>query len=91
MLGETAIGNDCGRITATKAAYKLAQQPPTLLRQQCWELLRVCWQWRANGCNNSQQVWDLLCIVERIEPISLCNPYVISVRGPNNVGRAVQT
>ena len=31
-----------------------AQQLPTLLRQQCWELLRACWQWCANGCNNSQ-------------------------------------
>ena len=25
----------------------------------------------------------------RIQPISLCNPCVMSVRGPNNVGRAV--
>ena len=46
---------------------------------------------RANGRNNSQQVWDLQCIVGRIRPISLCNPCVISVRGPNNVKRAVQT
>ena len=37
------------------------QQLPTLLAQQCWELLR------------------------------LCNPCVMSVRGPYNVGRAVQT
>ena len=27
----------------------------------------------------------------RIQPISLCKPCVMSVRGPNNVGRAVQT
>ena len=27
----------------------------------------------------------------RIQTISLCKPYVMSVRGPNNVGRAVQT
>jgi len=27
----------------------------------------------------------------RIHPISLCKPCVMSVRGPNNVGRAVQT
>ena len=53
--------------------------------------LRACWQWCANGCNNSQQCWDLQCIVGRIQPISLCEPYVMSVRGPNNVGRAVQT
>ena len=42
-------------------------------------------------CNNSQQCWDLQCIVGRIQPISLCKPCVMSVRGPNNVGRAVQT
>ena len=45
----------------------------------------------ANERNNSQQCWDLQCIVGRIQPISLCKPCVISVRGPNNVGRAVQT
>ena len=45
---------------------------------------------RANGHNNSQQCWDLQCIVGRIQPISLCKLCVISVRGPNNVGRAVQ-
>ena len=33
---------------------KRIQQLPTLLRQQRWELLRSCWQWSANGCNNSQ-------------------------------------
>ena len=42
-------------------------------------------------CNNSQQVWDLQCIVGRIQPISLCKPCLMSVRDPNNVGRAVQT
>ena len=70
---------------------KLTQQHPTLLRQQCWELLRACWQCCANGCNNSEHCWDLQCIVGRIQPISLCKPCVMSVRGPNNVGRAVQT
>ena len=39
----------------------------------------------------SHQCWDLQCIVGRIQPISLCKPCVMSVRGPNNVGRAVQT
>ena len=67
-----------------KAACKRAQQLPALL-------LRACWQWCANGCNNSQQVWDSQCIVGRIQTISLCNPCVMSVRGPKNVGRAVQT
>ena len=80
-----------GKQFKPKAACKRAQQLPTLLRQQCWELLRACWQWCANGCNNSQQCWDLQCIVGRIQPISLCKPCVMSVRGPNNVGRAVQT
>ena len=74
-----------------KAACKRTQQLPTLLRKQCWEFLRACWQWFANGCNNSQQCWDLQCIVGRILPMSLCKPCVMSVRGPNNVGRAVQT
>ena len=59
------------------------QQLPTLLRQQCWKLLRACWQWCANGCNNSQQCWYL----GRIQPISLCKRCVMSVRGPNIVGR----
>ena len=54
-------------------------------------MLRAYWQWSANGCNNSRQVCDLKCIVGRIQPTSLCNPCVMSVRGPNNVGRAVQT
>ena len=72
-----------------KAACKRMQQLPTLLRQQCWELLRPCWQWCANGCNNSQHCWDLQCIVGRIQPISLCKPCVMSVHGPNNVGGAV--
>ena len=54
---------------------------------------RACWQWCANGCNNSKQCWDLQCIVGRIQPISLCKPCVMSVRGPNNVALrlAVQT
>ena len=74
-----------------RAECKRTQQLPTLMRQQCWELLRVCWQWCANGCNNSQQCWDLQCIVGRIQPMSLCKACVLSVRGPNNVGRVVQT
>jgi len=43
---------------------------------------------RANGCNNSQQCWGLQSIVGRIQPISLCKPCVMRVRGPNNVGGA---
>ena len=45
----------------------------------------------VNGCNNSQHCWDLQCIVGRIQAISLYKPYVMSVRGPNNVGRTAQT
>ena len=37
-----------------------------------------------------KKVWDLQYIVGRIQPIRLCNPCVMSVRGPNNVGRALQ-
>ena len=40
-----------------KATCKLTQQLPTLLAQQCWELLRPCWQWCANGLNNQQHCW----------------------------------
>ena len=69
-------------------ACKRTQQLPTVLRKQCWELLRP---WCANGCNNSRQVWDLQCIVGRIQPISLCEACVMSVRCPNNVRRAMQT
>ena len=46
-----------------KATCKRTEQLPTLLGQQCWELLRSLQQWCANGCNNSQQCWDLQCIV----------------------------
>ena len=74
-----------------KAARKRTQQLQTLVRQQCWKLLRPCWKWCANGWNNSQHCWDLPCIVGRIQPISLCKPCIMSVCGPNNVGRAVQT
>ena len=74
-----------------KAACKQMQQLPTLLRQQGGELLRASWQWCANGRNNSQHCWDLQYVLGRIQPRSLCKPCVMSVRGPNNVGRAVQT
>jgi len=46
---------------------------------------------RANRSNNSQISLDLQCIVGRIQPISLCKLWVMSVRGSNKVGRAVQT
>ena len=74
-----------------KAACKRMKQLPKFFREQCWELLCAYWQWSANGCNNSQQSWDLQCIVERIQPLSLCKLCVMSVGGPSNVGRAVQT
>ena len=32
-----------------------------------------------------------MSLVIRIQPISLCKPCLMSVRGPNNVGTAVQT
>ena len=64
---------------------------PNIVAPTVLGVLETCWQWCANGCNNFQQCWDLQCIVRRIQPISLCKPCVISVRGPNNVGRALQT
>ena len=71
----------------TKTACKRARQLPTSMLG----VVVPFWQWCANGCNNSQQVQDLQCIVGKKQPISLCNPCVMSVCGPNNVGRAVQT
>ena len=38
-----------------------------------------------------QQCWDLQCFLGRIQPISLCKPCIMSMCGPNNVGRAVIT
>ena len=66
-------------------------QTDATTHQQCWELLRPCWHRCANGPKNSQQCWDLQCIVRRIQLIWLWRPCVMRVRGPNNVGRAVQT
>ena len=74
-----------------KATCKQTQQLPTWLGQLCWKLLRPCWQWCANGCNNSQRFWPLKCIVGRIQPRRLWRPCVMRVLDPNNVGRAVQT
>ena len=45
-----------------------------LCGRQCWQLLRPWWQWCANRCNNSQQCWDLQCIMGRIQLIRLCKP-----------------
>ena len=61
------------------AACKRTQQLPIFLRQQCSELLRACWQWCANGCNNSQQCWDLQCIVGRIQPISQADLWAVQM------------
>ena len=40
---------------------------------------------RANGCNNSQQCCDLQCIVGITQPIWLCKPCVMRVRGPTKL------
>ena len=45
-------------------------------------------------CKRMQQLptmLDLQCIVGRMQPMSLFKPCIMSVPGPNNVGRAVQT
>ena len=54
-------------------------------------MLRVVSCVLAVVCKRMQQVWDLQCTVGRIQPISLCDPCGMSVRGPNDVGRTVQT
>ena len=48
--------------------------------------LRPCWHWCANGCNSSQQCWDLQCIVGRIQPIRLCKPCVMLCVAPTMLG-----
>ena len=74
---------------AGKSMCKWTQQlpnivAPTMLKVVVYVLAVVCKRMQ-------QQCWDLQCIVERIQPIRLCKPCVMRVRGPNNVGRAVQT
>ena len=64
---------------------------PTGGGRVCSELLRPCWQWCANRCNNSMQCWDLQCIVGRVWPIRPWRQCVTRVRDFNNVGKAAQT
>ena len=52
----------------------------SFISHHCWKLLLPCWQWCANGCNNSQQYLDLQCIVGRIQPIRLWRPCVMRAR-----------
>ena len=40
----------------SKAACKRTQQLPTFLRQQCWELLRACWQWCETDATTPKNV-----------------------------------
>ena len=55
-----------------------------------WELLPLCWQNCANRWNNSQQRWDLQCIMERIQSTRFWRPSGMHVCGLKEVGRAVQ-
>jgi len=62
-----------------------------------------CWAKHVGSCcvcvssdvqtdaTNSKQCWDLQCMVGRIQPIILCKPSIMRVRGLNNVGRTVKT
>ena len=60
--------------------------------QHCWRnnvgsyCVRV-----GSGVQTDAALPNLQCIVGRIQPISLCKLCEMSVRGPNNVGRIVQT
>ena len=65
-------------------------QGPSFFQYSCTTCKRPCWQWCKNKRNDSQQCWDLQCIVGRIQLIRLWQPYW-RVHGPNNVARAVQT
>ena len=38
-------------------------QTDATTHQQCWKLLRLCWQWCANGCNNNQKCWGVVASV----------------------------
>ena len=51
FVGPTMLG-----VVASVLALvsKRTQQLPILSGQQCWQLLRSCWQWCPNGRNNSQ-------------------------------------
>ena len=53
-----------------------------------WQLSRPCWQCCANRSNNSQQCWDLPCIVGRIRPLKLYRSCVMRVRGPQQCWRS---
>ena len=87
------------KFRTVKSGFRLVKRNTTLicscllslylLQHGLW--LRACWQWCANECSNSQQCWQLQCIVGRIQPISLCKPCVLRVRCPNNVGKVLQT
>ena len=59
---------------------------PTMLGVVAYVLAVVC-----KRMQQLQPCWDLQCIVGRIQPISLCKPCIMSMCGPNNVGRGVQT
>ena len=62
------VGSCCVRVCSDLQTHA---KIPNIVAQQCWELFRPCLQWFTNGCNNSQQCWDLQCMVGRIQPIRL--------------------
>ena len=65
------VGSCCVRVCSDLQTHA---KIPNIVAQQCWELFRPCLQWCTNGCNNSQQCWDLQCMVGRIQPIRLWRP-----------------
>ena len=78
--------------TARAASAPIRQDYSEYKKRKLQSILSINrWKLRAKGRNVSQHCWDLERIVERIQSIRLCKPCIMCVRGPNDVGRAVQT
>ena len=73
LFNSNALGIHLCKALQPKATCKRRQQLPTLL---------LFWQWWANGCNNSQQRWDLQCIVGRIQPKKTLETMCIALAWP---------
>ena len=78
--------------TARAASAPIRQDYSEYKKRKLQSILSINrWKLRAKGRNVSQHCCGLERIVERIQSIRLCKPCIMCVRGPNDVGRAVQT